>query len=344
MSDEPGGGTLPGLKVATLIAPEVRGFYERKRVCVTGGAGFIGSHLAAALAGLGAEVAIIDDLSWGTRANLAEAGDRVRFVEGSILDGALLAEAVAGAEVVFHEAALTSVAGSVEKPAEYMGVNATGTVFVMEAARAAGVKRIVYAASSAAYGDRGPVAANESLTPFPMSPYAAAKVAGEHLMAAYAICYGLSTVSLRYFNIFGPRQAPDSPYSGVIARFAARLLRGQRLAVYGDGTQTRDFTHVSNVILANLLAGARREPFHGEVLNIASGRSSTLLELIDVMGRLLGVKPEWDHEPPRAGEVLHSRADITRAASLLGYRPVVDLEQGLKDTLAWYREHEKVSG
>lgn len=323
---------------ATPIPADVRGFYAGRRVCVTGGAGFIGSHLATALAGLGAEVAVIDDLSWGDRANLAEAGDRVRFVEGSILDGALLAEAVAGAAVVFHEAALTSVLGSVEKPAEYMSVNATGTVFVLEAARAAGAQRIVYAASSSAYGDRGPHAMDESLMPFPMSPYAASKVAGEHLMSAYAVCYGLSTVSLRYFNIFGPRQAPDSPYSAVIARFAARLLRGQRLAVYGDGTQTRDFTYVTNAVRANLLAGARAEPLHGEVLNIASGRSRTVLELIEAMGRLLGVKPEWDHEPPRAGEVLHSRADITRAAKLLGYRPVADLEQGLKDTLAWYRE------
>jgi UDP-glucose 4-epimerase len=319
------------------ITPELKRAYHDRTVCVTGGAGFIGSHLCQVLVEAGARVSVIDDLSSGTRENLGAAADRIRFIEGSILDLDALAEASAGADVVFHQAALTAVPGSVEQPVHYHEVNATGTVRVLEAARAAGVERFVYAASSSAYGDRGRTALDESLAPQPASPYAASKVAGELLLSAYAAVYGLSGVSLRYFNIFGPRQRPDSPYSAAIARFAAGMLRGERLTVYGDGMQTRDFTHVANAVRANLLAGACTQKLRGQVANVACGRSVSVLELIRVMASLLGVEPEYDHAPPRAGDVMHSQAHIESAARLLGYRPIVDLREGLQDTLAWYR-------
>ncbi len=307
-------------------------------MCVTGGAGFIGSHLCEALAGLGARVSVIDDLSSGLRENLGPVASRVRFIEGSILDHEALAAATAGAEVIFHQAALTSVPGSVQEPNRYFEVNATGTLRVLEAARAAGSERLVYAASSSAYGDRSRTALDETLAPLPASPYAATKCAGELLLSAYASAYGLECISLRYFNIFGPRQQPDSAYAAVIARFAAGLLRGERLTVFGDGLQTRDFTHVANAVRANVLAGACSQKLRGQVVNIACGRSITVLELLRIMGEILGVAPRYDHAPPRVGDVLHSQAHIEAASRLLGYRPVVDLREGLRDTLEWYRQ------
>ena len=314
--------------------------YTGRRVCVTGGAGFIGSHLAEALDKLGAEVSVIDDLSCGSLENLAALGDRVRFVRGSILEPADLAEATAGAEVIFHVAALTSVPASVETPQPYHRINATGTLGVLEAARAAGARRVIYAASSSAYGDRGKAALVESLAPQPASPYAASKCAGELMLSAYAHCYGLSGVSLRYFNIFGPRQRPDSPYAAVIPLFGTALLHGDTPTIYGDGSQSRDFTPVANAVRANLLAGASARSLRGETVNVACGRRCTVSEVLEKMAAILGVEAAPAFAPPRVGDILHSQASIERAADLLGYEPVVHMEEGLKETLEWMREQE----
>jgi nucleoside-diphosphate-sugar epimerase len=305
-------------------------------VLVTGGAGFIGSHLAEALAGLGAAVVVLDDLSGGSRANLESFGP-VKFVEGSLLDERLVGQCVDGCSFVFHQAALGSVPRSVEQPRLYQEVNATGTLNVLEAARRAGVRRVVFAASSSAYGGN-PVPWVESMPPLPRSPYAATKVAGEALFSAYAASYGLDTVSLRYFNIFGPRQNANSAYAAVIAAFAKALLRGERPVIYGDGGQSRDFTYVDNVVHANLLAARREAPLAGEVLNVGCGTRVSVNELARVVAGLLG-RPELGpvYEPERAGDIRHSFADLTRTAERLGYRPIVGFEAGLAATLEWYR-------
>ncbi|MCZ6810365.1 MAG: NAD-dependent epimerase/dehydratase family protein [Planctomycetota bacterium] len=318
------------------MSADLENAYQGRRVCVTGGAGFIGSHLVAALVKFGAEVSVIDDLTAGSSQNLPTAPGRVRLVQGSILDSQALAEAVDGAELIFHLAALTSVPGSVEQPDHYHQVNATGTMQVLEAARAAGTKRVIYASSSSIYGDRGRGPVVETMTPQPTSPYAAAKGAGELMLRAFAHCHGLSCISLRYFNIFGPRQRPDSPYAAVIPRFAEALLKGEKPTIYGDGTQTRDFTHVANAVQANLLAGASTKPLHGEAVNIACGTSCSLLQLIEMMAQILGVEPSYELGPSRVGEVMHSRASIEAAARLLGYKPVVELKDGLKEALEYY--------
>lgn len=321
----------------------VEGAYEGRKVCVTGGAGFIGSHLCRALVDLGAEVTVIDDLSSGTLENLKPVESRIRFVTGSILDPSALAQAVRDAAVIFHNAALTSVPASVEQPALFNEVNATGTLRVFEAARLAtghdpSEVRVVYASSSSAYGDRGGEPAVETMPPRPLSPYAAAKCAGELTARAYACCYGLSSVCLRYFNIFGSRQRPDSPYAAAIPRFAQAMLQGERPTVYGDGAQTRDFTHVTNAVRANLLAGASPERFSGDVVNVACGTSISILELVERMAARLGVEPAYESAPARTGDILYSRADITKAKALLGYEPVTGLDDGLKDALQYYRE------
>ena len=306
-------------------------------MCVTGGAGFIGSHIVDGLVALGADVCVIDDLSTGRRDNLAAVVDRIDFVEGSIMNADVIGGAVRGARVIFHEAAMTSVPGSVEQPQVYYEANATGSMRVLEAVRAAGgaaPARVVYAASSSAYGMRSEPALVETMVPQPASPYAAAKCAGELLLSSYAACYGISGVSLRYFNIFGPRQRPDSAYAAVIPRFIRAILDGERPVIYGDGRQTRDFTHVANVVLANLLAGASPRPLAGEVANVACGRRVDLLHLVQVVSEQLGRPAECDHAAARVGDVLHSQADITLAGELLGYRPVVQFEEGLQDTVA----------
>ena len=310
--------------------------YRGRTACVTGGAGFIGSHLTEALVNRGAEVCVLDDLSTGSKENLAPVSGRIRFVRGSILDPMVLKEALSGSELVFHLAALTSVPGSVDDPALYYEVNATGTLRVLEAARASGVKRVIFSASSSAYGDGGGERKIETDRPQPQSPYAVAKCAGEHLLAAYAHCYDLSTISLRYFNIFGPRQRPDSPYAAVLPRFAEALLQKRKPIIYGDGAQTRDFTHVANAVHANLLAGASEKKLRGEIVNIACGEAFSVLYLLRSIAEVLGVEPDCEFAPPRVGEILHSQANIEAVRGLLGFEPVMRFDDGLKNAMEYY--------
>lgn len=304
---------------------------------MTGGAGFIGSHLCEALVASGANVSVIDDLSNGWRENLAAIADRIQFVQGSILDTGVLNETMRDCEIVFHQAAIASVPRSVKEPALYFEVNATGTLRMLEAARLLNLRRFIYAASSSAYGDRTELPKVETMSPLPLSPYASAKFAGEHLLRTYCHCYGLQGVSLRYFNIFGPRQRPDSPYAAVIPRFAQALMHGKKPLIYGDGTQTRDFTYVENAVHANLLAGACANPLRGEHINIACGASFSLRELLQAIAQHFGVKPECDFAAPRIGEVQHSLASIDLARELIGYQPIVDFQTGLARTLETFR-------
>jgi len=316
-------------------------FYRGLPVCVTGGAGFIGSHLVDALVERGAQVSVIDDLSNGRIENLSRHAGRVRFVQGSILDERALREAIGSARVVFHEAALGSVPMSVEQPALFHEVNATGTLRVLEEARRAGVKRVVYAASSSAYGDSESLPKRETDAPAPMSPYAASKLAGEDLVRAYANCYEIDGVSLRYFNIFGPRQRGDSAYAAVVPAFIEALLHGEPAVIYGDGGQTRDFTSVANAVGANLLAGASAKPLRGEVINIACGERYSLLELLRMVATILRAEPAVEHRHARAGDVRHSQADIEAARQMLGYDVEVGFEEGLRQTIDWFRSQKK---
>jgi UDP-glucose 4-epimerase len=304
---------------------------------VTGGAGFIGSHIAAALSASGARVRVVDDLSTGYEENLEEIGGRVEFVRASVLDGEALGRALEGVEVVFHEAAIPSVPRSVENPAETHRACVEATFALLVAARQAGVHRLVYAASSSAYGDQPVLPKVEDMRPEPLSPYAAAKLVGEYYCQVWARTYGFETVSLRYFNVFGPRQDPGSHYSGVISRFIDALMTGTRPVIYGDGEQSRDFTYVSNVVDANLRAAETARGV-GHVINVANGVRTTLNELLDTLKRVTGkTGVEAEYREPRLGDVRHSLADITRARELLGYEPRVGLEEGLSKTIEWWK-------
>jgi len=309
----------------------MRASFNGVPVCVTGGAGFIGSHLVDALVDLGANVRVIDDLSNGRAENLEKVRARITFIEDSILENDSLRRAVDGCRFVFHEAALGSVPQSVREPLRYHEVNSTGTVRVLEAARTAGTARVIYASSSSVYGESEELPKRESMRPDPVSPYAASKLMGEYWSRAYSHCYGLSTASLRYFNVFGPRQRPDSQYAAVVPAFAAALRAGRRPVIYGDGLQSRDFTHVDNVVAANLRAAACSADLCGDAFNIACGERSTLLELLGAMSSAIGAAPTPgpDHQPARAGDVRHSQADITLASQRIGFRPHVGLQQGL---------------
>lgn len=307
--------------------------FRGQRVLVTGGAGFIGSHLAHRLLELGAAVRVIDDLSSGAVENLPA---DVAFLQASILEDGPLREAIAGCRFVFHQAAMVSVPESVEHPDRCAMVNILGTEKVLEAARDAGVARVMFAASAAAYGGTPNLPSRETDLPDCWSPYAASKVAGELLLKAFAHCYPISTVSLRYFNIFGPRQNPNSAYAAAISAFAKALTSPDaQPTIFGDGLQTRDFTYVDNVVHANLLAAASPRQFKGEVINIGTGQRINLLEAINQMARVLKVDAQFKYGPPRAGDVRDSVADISKAKELLGYEPIVDFATGIERLLRY---------
>lgn len=304
---------------------------------VTGGAGFIGSHIATSLVERGEKVRVLDNLCTGKLQNLASLEGKVEFIEGDITDPAAVARSMQGVEVVFHQAALASVPMSLDNPLATNNACVTGTVTVLKAAVDAKVRRVVYAASSSAYGDQPTSSKRETDLPQTLSPYAAAKLAGEYYLQAFYHSFGLETVGLRYFNVFGPRQDPDSPYSAVIPIFVTRLLSGKPPIVYGDGLQSRDFTFVRNVVQGNLLA-SEKPGVAGKIINMADGRQTTLLRLIELLNDMLGTKTKVDFQPARIGDVRESLADITLARNLLGYHPEVTLEDGLGQTIDYYRQ------
>jgi UDP-glucose 4-epimerase len=304
---------------------------------VTGGAGFIGSHLADRLVEDGWRVRVLDDFSSGREDNLRGAAAEAELLRGDLRDRALLERALAGVEVVFHQAAVPSVPRSVAEPERTHEVNATGTLRLLEAARHAGVRRVVFAASSSAYGDAPELPKVETMPPRPRSPYALQKYAGEVYCRLYTELYGLETVALRYFNVFGPRQDPASEYAAVIPRFVTACLEARAPRIHGDGEQTRDFTYVSDAVQANLLA-ADAERAAGAVVNVAGGRRTSLNQLLAWIREITGSAVPAVHEPPRAGDVRDSLADLQRAAELLGYRPAVDLREGLARTVDHFRK------
>jgi len=306
------------------------------RVLVTGGAGFIGSHIATALAERGDKVRVLDNLSTGHRRNLDHLAGRVELIEGDLLDPVAVAAAVAGVDCVFHQAALASVPRSVEAPLETNAACVTGTLLLLEHARKAGVRRVIYAGSSSAYGDQEGRTKAETDLSAPLSPYAAAKLAGEHYCHAFGATYGLETVTIRYFNVFGPRQDPASEYSAVIPLFVTAMLNGRPPTIYGDGQQSRDFTYVENVTHGNLLAAAAPAAV-GQTINVACGAETDLLELVAAINQVLGTNIEPRFGPPRPGDVRASCADISRARKLLGYAPRVDFRTGLRRSIAYYK-------
>jgi nucleoside-diphosphate-sugar epimerase len=305
---------------------------------VTGGAGFIGSHLVDALLARGETVRVIDNFATGDRANLSHCQDQITLYEVDIRNLDALRHPLQGADYVLHHAAIPSVPRSVEDPITTHESCATGTLNMLIAARDAGVKRFVYAASSSAYGDAPSEFKAEAMPTDPLSPYAVAKLIGEQYCTVFHRIYGLSTVALRYFNVFGPRQAPDSPYAAVIPRFATRMLQGDAPIIYGTGEQSRDFTYIDNVVQGNLLAcQAEAGKVSGEIINVACGDRISLLDLVNELNHLLGSAITPIFEPARPGDVLHSRADIRKAGERLGYEPRVSLREGLAHTVAWLR-------
>ena len=307
------------------------------RYLITGMAGFIGSTLARALLEQGHTVRGIDNLSTGRMANLKEILSQVEFTVADLQDKEAMRSACEGADFVLHQAALASVPRSVKDPATSHDSNVNGTLTLLLAARDAGVKRIVYAASSSAYGDQEGQAKHEDMVPRPLSPYAVQKLTCEHYIQAFCRVYGMEGICLRYFNIFGPRQAADSPYSGVIAQFIFKMLAGQTPTINGDGSVSRDFTFVANAVQANLLACvAPRELADGRVFNVGTGKTHTLQELYAALAKILQFHEAAKHGSARPGDILHSQADISRAERELGYRPEVDFFEGLEQTTAWY--------
>jgi UDP-N-acetylglucosamine/UDP-N-acetyl-alpha-D-glucosaminouronate 4-epimerase len=304
---------------------------------VTGGAGFVGSHIASALLAEGARVRVLDDLTTGHRENIEEIGGDVDFIEGSVADEALLGKALEGVELVFHEAAIPSVPRSVKVPQQTHVASVDGTFSLLLAARDQKVRRVVYAASSSAYGDQPTLPKSEQMSPDPLSPYAVAKLVGEYYCRVFTRVYGLETVSLRYFNVFGPRQDPGSQYSGVVSRFISSLLSGERPVIYGDGEQSRDFTYIDNVVGANLKA-AEASGASGKVINVANGERITLNQLLAELKDLTGKHDvEAEYLEPRVGDVRHSLADNSMARELLGYESKVGLREGLQRTIDWWK-------
>lgn len=305
---------------------------------VTGGAGFIGSHIAEALVKRGDRVRVLDNLMTGKRENLAHLTGKLEFIEADIRDAAATRQAMEGVNIVFHEAAIPSVPRSVAEPQLNHDANVNGTFNVLMAARDAGVKRVVFAASSSAYGDTEVLPKVETMMPNPLSPYAAAKLVGELYCQTFTRVYGLETVALRYFNVFGPRQDPTSPYSGVISKFVTALLNNEAPTIFGDGEQSRDFTYIANVVDANLRAAEAPDAI-GQVMNLGIGQRITLNQLFEELQKIIGTNLKPNYAETRAGDVRHSLADIARAESLLGYRPLVGLAEGLKYTVDWYKEN-----
>ena len=304
---------------------------------VTGGAGFIGSHIAAALMAEGARVRVLDDLSTGHRENIDEIGGDLDFINGSVADEQLLNKVLEDVEVVFHEAAIPSVPRSVEEPRQTHIASVDGTFSLLVAARDRRVRRVVYAASSSAYGDQPTLPKAEQMLPDPLSPYAVAKLVGEYYCQVFTRVYGLETVSLRYFNVFGPRQDPGSQYSGVVSRFISTLLSDERPVIYGDGEQSRDFTYIDNVVFANMRAASAADA-SGKVINVANGQRITLNELLAELKDLTGKQHVTaEYREPRVGDVRHSLADIALAQQFLGYESKVELREGLQRTIDWWK-------
>jgi nucleoside-diphosphate-sugar epimerase len=312
------------------------------RYLITGIAGFIGSSLARALLDRGQQVRGVDNLATGKRENLNEIVDHIEFHEADITDLDAMHKACAGVDFVLHQAAIPSVPKSVLDPLASNRANVDGTLNVLVAARDAKVKRVVYAASSSAYGDTPTLPKREDMKPDPISPYAVAKLAGEQYMISFFRCYGLETVCLRYFNVFGPRQDPSSTYSGVLAKFITLMLRGEAPTILGDGEQSRDFTYIDNAVEANLLAcTAPADQAAGQIFNIATGRRVTLKETFRLLQGLTGYAGEPIYGPERGGDIKHSLADISRAQAALDYDPNVGFEDGLRRTVEWYRSQSK---
>lgn len=310
-------------------------------ILVTGGAGFIGSNIVDALLEDGGyNVRVLDNFSTGLRENLTHCRADIELVEGDIRDMETVEEAVAGVECILHQAALPSIPRSVKAPITSNDVNVGGTLGILSAAHKAGVRRVIFASSSSVYGDADALPKHEGMTPRPLSPYAVSKLTGEHYMHVFARLYGLETLAIRYFNVFGPRQDPTSQYSGVIAKFMTHALRGEPFRVNGDGLQARDFTFIANVVRANLLA-LKAPSLNGEVVNVACGIRVTLLEMIAALNRLTNQDLPVLHQADRVGDIRFSQASITAAAEILGYEPIVGFEEGLERTLEWYRaRHE----
>jgi nucleoside-diphosphate-sugar epimerase len=307
------------------------------RAVVTGGAGFIGSHIAEALARDGLRVRVLDDLSTGHRENLDEIKGDVEFIQGSVADEKLLHKVLEDVEIVFHEAAIPSVPRSVENPRQSHVASVDGTFTMLLAARDRGVRRFIYAASSSAYGDQPTLPKIETMLPDPLSPYAVAKLVGEYYCQVFSRVYRLETISLRYFNVFGPRQDPSSQYSGVVSRFISALLNKQRPVIFGDGEQSRDFTYIANVVSANLKAANAQSGF-GSILNVANGERISLNQLLEELKTITGNHDAVaEYKEPRVGDVRHSLADISRARELLGYEPIVWLREGLGKTIDWWK-------
>jgi UDP-glucose 4-epimerase len=314
------------------------------RYLVTGIAGFIGSSIARALLAQGEQVRGIDNLSTGKRENITEILDRIDFREADLIDMEAMKKACAGVDWVFHQAAIPSVPKSVRDPLGSNQANVDGTVNILIAARDAKVKRVVYAASSSAYGDTPTLPKHEEMKPNPISPYAVAKLASEYYMVSFYRCYGLETVCLRYFNIFGPRQDPTSPYSGVLAKFITQMLAGEQPTIFGDGKQSRDFTYIDNAVHANLLAAkAPAAQVAGKVFNVATGTRADLNETFEVLKKLTGFSGSVKYGPDREGDVKHSLADISSSEKHLGYKPQVNFEEGLRRTVEWYRGETKAA-
>jgi nucleoside-diphosphate-sugar epimerase len=306
---------------------------------VTGGAGFIGSNIVEELGRRGEKARILDNFSTGKRENIAFFSDYVELIEGDLRHLDTVRRATEGVDYILHQGAIPSVLKSIDNPLDTDESNVRGTLNLLVAARDAGVKRVVYASSSAIYGDTPTLPKTEEMKPAPLSPYAVSKLAGEHYCQVCYQVYGLETVALRYFNVFGPRQDPTSQYAAVVPKFVTAILRGEQPVIYGDGQQSRDFSYVTNVVQANLLA-ATAPGVGGQVFNIACGQRYNLLDLVSTINRILGTAITPIHTAPRVGDIRHSLADIARAREMLGYQVEVEFKEGLRRLIAWYKEHE----